>query len=105
MQKKMAPERDIGVKNKYPCTSLFFSNPRHIINLLPSFFLIAKTVWGHFFLHLPKGIVFFGEIDVTGTDKIAAHQTGQEVMHQFSCLGNFPFPFSKLFGGVDQLAL
>ncbi len=24
-KKKMAPERDIGVKNKYPCTLLFFT--------------------------------------------------------------------------------
>ena len=37
----MAPERDIGVKNKYPCTSLFFT-------------FIAKTVWGHFFCTCPS---------------------------------------------------
>ncbi len=44
--KKMAPERDIGVKNKYPCTLLFFTLSQ-LYTYFPRF-LIAKTVWGHF---------------------------------------------------------
>ncbi len=44
---KMAPEPDIRVKNKYPCTSLILILYTHF----PSLF-IANTAWGLFFLHL-----------------------------------------------------
>ncbi len=46
--KKMALEYEIGVKDKYPCASLFLTlselNPKHIKYSL----LIPKTVWDYF---------------------------------------------------------
>ncbi len=54
--KKMAPERDIGVKIKYPCTSLFLTLSQ-LNTHFPRFF-IAKTVWSHFFCTCPVVITY-----------------------------------------------
>ncbi len=54
----MAPERDTGVKNKYPCTSLFFTlyfrNPRQIMYWLPSFFHCKNCLGPFFFCTCPS---------------------------------------------------
>ncbi len=46
-KKKMAPERDIGVKNKYPCTSLFLT-----LSLLNMLYVLLRESVKKWFLNV-----------------------------------------------------